>query len=355
MKKTLLVATMSLLILTMFGCDFLSTIIAVKDFYAEYTTYSNIYLNTDRLALSMQTDLVVTESDVIGLDTVELDLEMISNNTAQRTYVQQTRNQVTRTSVVENVDGMMIEYLVLGNLVVPSAMIEGENETLAQTMNEIDVTFSMESVNNELKTGDHSYEMDLYLDQVFTLTSIADFISQLDLFASDLSVFNNALAHVAIAFETVESTIDIDIELTDYRLDFVDGSYAIVTLTTHALLSIPTTLNMLDVFADSYVMKAVDDIRLAQKPYHANDLIALPFLANQNGWIRLDLAAGTYTLQSSQYGLISQSYLVNAAQSVIPFDAVGSIQVTIVTAGIYFFKIVPSTNLTTDLRFVPRP
>ena len=355
LKKFMLAATMSLLLIAMMGCDFLSTIIAVKDFYAEYTTYSDIYMNTDHLALSMQTDLQVIESDIVGLEAVELDLEMVVDNTTNLTYVQQTRNQVARTSVLENVDGLMIEYLIVENLVIPSVITEGENDTLAQTMYDIDVTFSIESVNNELKTGTHSYEMDLYLDQVFSLTSIADFISQLDLFASDLSVFNNALAHVALSFETVESTIDINIELTDYRLDFLDGTYAIVTLTTHATLSIPTAVEIIDVFSSPYVMKAVDDIRLAQKVYHANELIALPFLANQNGWIQLDLAAGIYQIQSAQYGLISQSYFVNAAQTVIPFDAVGSIQVTITTAGSYFFKIVPSVNLTTDLRFVPKP
>jgi len=184
------------------------------------------------------------------------------------------------------------------------------------------------------------------------METIGGFADQLRLFDENLELLKTATAHLQVIFSDIDHTIDITVLLDDYRLDFSDESYAVITLSNHSILSIPATVEIPDIFGEDYVMLPVDDIRLARKIYEPGILIAVPLVAAQNGWIQLHLEAGTYQILSGNFGMFSSSYLVDSENNVIPYDPVGEIQVTVPTEGAYYYYLMPDRDFTTDIQFL---
>ncbi|MCK7487565.1 MAG: hypothetical protein MZU97_20160 [Bacillus subtilis] len=351
MKRFLsfLVAAIAVLLV---GCDFLSTIIALKDFSGEYNRYNAIYQTAEQTTVDTTTSITVTETNIENFDTVSSHVYAMFDKTNGLTYIDQTLDSVQQISVLKNEGDLLVEYVILANNLVLPTIPEG-NATPTDNAFNMEEQFSFQDLDNEHKIGEHAYAFNLPIDNLINLDVLLELAGELAVFDSELAVLNNAIASVEVAFEEVESVIDVHAILADYRMEFADGVYAIVTIVNHTIVKIPADFAIVDVFADPYVMLAVDDIRLATKVYLPDAPIAIPLVANQNGWVKLQFAAGTYTLESAVFGVISQSYLTLPDLTVIPYNAVGSIQVTIATEGVYYFYLIPTTDvLLLDLVFV---
>jgi len=349
MKKFLTISLSMVLFSMLLGCSLLSTIIAVKDFSAEYATYSGIYNNTTYMTISSDTELTVTETTIPELESITSNLFMMIDHDSPYTYLEETLNDVSTKSILESREDLLIEYLIDGTVVTPSIPLT-DRSTSAQDIFTMD-NLTLSDVQNEYKVTDHQYSFDIYLNQVVNLDNLSVFTDQLRLFDENLTALDNAISNVIITFTEVESVIDIQATLTDYQIVFDDATTVTFTLVNHTVMSIPVDFQLPDVFSSDYQMKAVDDIRLATKTYYAGDTIAIPLIANENGWIKLELEAGDYDLMSDHLGLFSESAVYDATQTLIPYNAVDMIQFTVAEAGIYYFYIVPTSDFTLDLIF----
>jgi hypothetical protein len=355
MMKRFLSLLVAALTLSLVGCDFLSTIIALKDFSGEYNTYNAIYQTAEQTTVDTTTTITVTETNIENFDTVSSHVYAMFDKTNGLTYIDQTLDAVQQVSVLRNEGDLLVEYLILANNIVLPTIPEGSATPTDNVFN-MEEQFSFQDLDNEHKIGEHAYAFNLPLDNMINLDALLDLAGELAVFDSELAVLANAIAAVEVVFEEVESVIDVHAILADYRMDFADGVYAIVTIENHTIVKIPADFAIVDIFADPYVMLAVDDIRLATKTYLPDAPIAIPLLAGQNGWVKLQLTAGVYTLESAAFGLISASYLVFPDLTVVPYDAVGSIQVTIAVEGVYYFYLIPSVDiLLLDLVFTSLP
>ena len=354
MKKFVIIIIMSLLTFALIGCDLLSTLIALKGFSDEYRDYSARYDEATHMELSAETTLSIVETNIDGLETIESVIHVKSDFEKNLTFVDRSENNVSKVSLYENKPTYVIEYLIEGNNVTPTIAASGSENVMDDVFN-LNESFDVESVQNELKTGTHSYEFSLPLDNIVNLGALlamADQLSNFDLSVLDLG---NAIAELNVSFETINSVISIEATLTDYRIDFENEFYAIIALTNATTLSIPETFELPSIYEEPYIFNHQNDIRLATMVFTPGELIDIPLVADQNIWICLDLAAGTYQFESSQYGLISESQLVNFLELEVPFDSVNAIQVTIVTPGLYYYHIIPSVSFTLDLEITLMP
>jgi len=351
MKKMLVFASILLLSFAFISCDFLSTILAAKDFSVEYTTYSEIYENAEIVVIDTDTSITIDETNVVGLADKTASVKWADNNTTDLAHLTQTIDSVSKESILHNFEGLLIEYVITGTTVtptIPENTFEGGDNVF-----NFDDSFSLTDIENELKTGTRSFAFDINLNQVMNLENVDVIADQLQIFDESLETLNDAIAHVEIAFSDIDSMIDVTVTLASYRLDFTDEQYAIITISNHTVVTNPATYEMPDIFGDAFVMLAVDDIRLARKVYEPGVAIVIPFTANQNGWIQIHLEAGTYQIVSAQFGLFSSSFLADVTETAIAYDSVGSIQVTLTVSGSYYFKIIPTADLTTDITFTP--
>lgn len=349
MKKFLATILTLALFSTLLGCNLLSTIIAVKDFSVEYPAYSQIYNDTTYMTVSSDTQLTVSQTTIPGLESMTSNLYMMIDHNTPYTYLEETLNDVSTKSLLESTDSLLIEYLINGDVVTPTIPTSDKSTSASDIFTMDNLTLS--DVQNEYKIAEHQYAFDIYLNQVVNLNNLAAFTDQLKLFDENLTALDNAQAHVIISFTEVESVIDIQATLTDYEIVFDDTSSVTFSLENHTILKIPTDFQMPDVFSDEYQMVAVDDIRLAKKSYVADTSIVIPVKAQENGWLKVELEAGTYDLISSNWGLFSASKLYNSLQEEVPYNAVDMIQVTIEQSGTYYFYLVPTSDLTLDLTF----
>lgn len=346
MKKLLVLGMFAILGISLMACDLLSTIQAVKGFYQEYNTYSEIYADPDHFTVLTETELVISDTNVEGILPVDSRLYFEVEKASNFMYVEQRYLDIDKASIYEDAEDLYVEYIIEGNVATPT-IPEGEAEfdTDVNIMNE---NFSYENVSNENKTGDHTYEFDVYLNQAINLDSLSDFLDQLKVFDESLAGFDNAIAHVVISFTEQDSLIEVDATVTDYRIDFADEQYIVFSLTNHTILSIPEDFVARDVFGDDYQMVAVDDIRLARKAYGADEVIAFPVTAGENGYIKLELEAGEYELVSDYLSQFSDSQLMDETQVMISVDQMNQVELT---GGTYYFYLVPTGSFTLDLVF----
>jgi hypothetical protein len=351
MKKIIVFASILLLSFAFVSCDFLSTILAAKDFSVEYTTYSEIYENAEIIVIDTDTSITIDETNVVGLVDKTASVKWVDNNVTDLAHLTQTIDSISKESIINNYEGLLIEYVITGTTVTPT--IPENTIDAGDNVFNFDDSFSLTDIENELKTGTRSFAFDINLNQVIDLENVDVIADQLRIFDQGLEMLSNAIAHVEITFSDIDNMIDVTVALDAYRLDFSEEQYAIITILNHTVITNPATYEMPDIFGDAFVMLAVDDIRLARKVYEPGVAIVLPFIANQSGWIQIHLEAGTYQIMSAQFGLFSSSFLAQVDETVIPYDSVGSIQVTITVSGFYFFKIIPTVDLTTDITFTP--
>lgn len=349
MKKVLSLLMIVLLALAVLGCDFLSTIYALKDFSVEYRTYNEIYSTATQSTIDATTEITVVETNIENLESAHSHVYAMFDRTNNRTFLDETRQDERTVSVFANVEGLIVEYVIEDTIVTPR-IPEGSGSTDEGIFN-MDEQFSFQDLDKERKTGQHSYAFNLPLKNLVKLDKVLDMVDELKVYDPDAASLETAIAQVEISFETVESVIDIRATLTEHRLEFEDGLYAILTIVNHTIVKIPDPFEFPDVFSEEYAFVPVDDIRLATKPYLPDAEIAVT-LSETGGWIRLELTAGVYTIVSDQWGNLSEAVLQSSDSAVIPYDAVGSIQVTIALDGTYFFHMVPFASGEVALTFV---
>lgn len=349
MKKTLSMLMIALISIAALGCDFLSTIYAVKDFSVEYRTYNEIYATAEQSTIDATTEITVVETNIEGLESVSSHIYAMFDKTASRTYMDETRDDVQTVSVFQNVDGLIVEYLIEDTVVTPRIPEAGSGTS--EGIFNMDEQFSFQDLDQERKTGEHSYAFNLPLKNLVNLDKVLDMVDELKAFDPDSTSLDAAIAQVEISFETVESVIDVTATLTDQRLDFADGVYAILTITNHTTVRIPELFEFPDVFADTFSFVPPSDVRLATKPFLPDVAITVP-LTTEGGWIRLALTAGVYTIEADAWGAFAEAVLQDAAATVVPYDAVGSIQVTIAADGNYFLHLVPTEAGNATFTFV---
>ncbi len=350
MKKILSIVLVSLLFVVMTSCDLLSTIKALKGFSEEYPLYADIYQNTTYYTVSSETVITVAQTNIEGLVSMTSDLYFAIDKTSGITYVDQTINDVNELSLFVRTSDLLIEYQIDEAIVTP-IIPEVDADNTTDGIFNMDDGFSVNDVSNELIVEDHWYQFDVYLSKVIDLEKLTVFAEKLKAFDNEFTMFDDAVATVNIKFNEVESVIDIDAIVTDYRIEFEDSSFAVVSISNHTLMKVPTDFSTPDVFSSDYQMVAVDDIRLATKVYSALEQIVFPVTAFENGWIQVYLEAGTYDLISDYLSYFSTSIMYNQSQEVIPYNPVGMIQVTVTEAGNYYFYLVPDRDFTFDLMF----
>lgn len=339
MKKLLALLLSALIAVSALGCDFLSTIYALKDFSVEYRTYNEIYTTATKSTIDATTDVTVVETNIEGVESAYSHIYAMFDRDENRTFLDETRDDVQTVSIFDNVDGLIVEYVIEDTIVTPRIPEGGDGSTSEGIFN-MDEEFSFQNLDQERKTGEHSYAFNLPLKNLVKLDKVLDMVDELKAYDPDAASLDAAVAQVEIAFTSVESVIDIRATLTEHRLEFEGGLYAVLTIVNHTIVKIPDPFEFPDVFADPYVFVPVDDVRLATKPYLPDVPIALGLLET-GGWIRLELTAGTYTIDCAQWGALSETLFQDAAGTAIPYDAVGSIQVTVPADGTYFFRMVP--------------
>ncbi|MGD9910458.1 MAG: hypothetical protein AB7U79_07665 [Candidatus Izemoplasmatales bacterium] len=353
MKKFILLLMFFSFGVLLTGCSLLSSIKAVKGFSEDYNIYTPIYQNATFYTVSTDTSVNVIDTNVEGLTSFSDSINFVIDKTNSLTYIEQNLDGNQTASLFQKLPLLTIEYVIDGNTILPT--IPTSEESVNTNIFNSDNSFSLNDISNENVTGDHQYEFDIFLTQVVDLDKLTTLAEQFSIFEEGLSVFDNALAHVTVQFTEEESMIDINASLTEYQIAFDDGNYATISITNHTVMTIPSDPQIFDVFSNDYTFIAVDDIRLATKVYPSDSQIQLPVVEGENGWIQLYLEAGTYNIESSNFGVISSSYLVNGSMELIEYNAVNSIQVTIPESGNYYFYIIPSVSTEIDLSFVTMP
>lgn len=351
MKKILSFLMIALLAISALGCDFLSTIYALKDFSVEYRTYNEIYQTATKSTIDATTDITVVETNIEGLESAHSHVYAMFDRDENRTFLDETRRDERTVSIFANVEGLIVEYLIEDTVVTPRIPEAGDGSASDEGIFNMDEEFSFQDLDQERKTGEHSYAFNLPLKNLVKLDKVLDMVDELKAYDPDAASLDAAIAQVEIAFTSVESVIDIQATLTEHRLEFEGGLYAVLTIVNHTIVKIPDPFEFPDVFADPYVFIPVDDVRLATKPY-LPEVPILARLALAGGWIRLELTAGTYTIESDQWGALSETLFQDAAGTAIPFDAVDSIQVTVAVDGAYYFRMVPFAAGEVTLSFV---
>lgn len=352
MKKFLTISLVAALMFVLAGCDLLSTIQAIQGFAKDYPDYSQRYTDERQFTISAETNLEVLDTNIADMTSMYSNMFYMIDKDSPFLYAEEEMDDVSSISVYESAGDLYIQYVIDELVVTPTIPVSETGQQSDQNIFNMD-NFSISDVQNENKVGDHSYTFDIFLNQVVDLEKLSAFASKLKVFDEDLSSFDNALAHVAIQFVDAESVIDIQVTLTDYNIVFEDESYLTMTLTNHTIMTIPTEFAMPDVFTGDYQMVAVDNIDLARKVYTASQDIIFPVTAGENGWIQLNLEAGTYDLMSDNLGLFSASQVFDSTQTLIEYNPVGMIQLTVGETGTYYFYLVPTADFTLDLSFEP--
>ncbi len=348
MKKKLITLTMILsLFIVLASCDLLSTIMAVQGFYTEYQDYSEIYSEATTFTILTETDLTISDTTVEGLEGINSRVYVMLDMDSPFLYVEQTLNDESKTSVYEDASDLYVEYVINGDVVTPTIPAAEDRFDGNTSVNIFNENFSYEDVDNENKTGDHTYELDVYLNQAINLDELSDFVNQLSLFGGDLSSFDDAIAHVVVTFTSENSEIDLQITLTDYTITFEDETYVTLSLTNHTVINVPDDFEMPNVFEAPYQMVAVDDKELARRVYNADEAIVYPVTELENGWVQLYLGEGTYQITSEQLDNFTMT-IYDLEGNVIAPDELGQITVA---EGTYYIYIEPTTSFQMDLVF----
>ncbi len=353
-KKILLALTFVLMAFAFVGCDLLSTINAVSGFTTEYNKFNPIYQNTTYLTVQTDTNLTISNNttDLTNILPVDSKLYFMIDQTSPYVYVDETADGVRVKSVYENTGNQAVPVVqfVIGdnNVVTPQVPVgEGDYYNNQQIFNS---NFNVSDVSNENKTGDRTYEFDVFLNQVVNLKALDSFVAQLT--GQALTDFQNAKAHVIVTFADAESTIDVQASVSNYTINFDDGTSITFTLTNHTVLKIPAPadFSIPDVMSSNYQMVAVDSMDLALKVYQPGETIQYPVTSGENGYVQLNLPAGTYSIESSHLADMANSMIYDSSNNQIPFDS--GTTFTIANAGTYYLHVVPTASFESDIQVV---
>ncbi|MBN2540397.1 MAG: hypothetical protein JXB08_02610 [Bacilli bacterium] len=350
-KKLVTITTLLLMMFVLASCDFLSTINAYKGFYTDYTAYTETYNSATYYTVLTETDLTISDTTATGLEDVTSRVYVMLDQESPFLYVEQAINEDSKVSLYEDGEDIYVEYLIDGNVVTPT--LPDSEYTANANGNIFNENFDYTQVENENKTGDHTYEMDVYLNQVINLDALSDFTSQLEVFGKDLTAFDNAMAHVIATFTAEDSVIDINVALTDYTITFEDETYVTLDLTNHTVLSIPADFEMPNVFADPYQFVAPSNILLARRVYEQGDSINYPALSGEGGWVQLYLNEddNLFSLfgEVSNYTIALYDTTETAIDLTLGSTGAITYYAQITEAGTYYLYISPIADVQIDI------
>lgn len=341
MKKKLLTLALLAVSFSLFvSCDFLSTIQAVKGFYTEYQNFTGIYENAEYYTVLTETDLTISNTTIESILPSQTRVYVMFDSRSPYLYVEQNLEGVERKSLFEDVPGgLYIEYVIdESNLVtarIPTNEEKFEGNTNASFLND---SFSYEDVQNENKTGDRTYELDVLLTQAINLDALGSFIDELAVFDSSLNVLDNVVAHLVITFDDVDSTIDVTATVDEYVITFDDESTVTFSLSNRTVIKVPENFEMPNVFADPYTFIAPSDIQLARQKYVEGVTVSYPSTTNVDGYLEFVLEAGTYQFLTDEsmvslYKADGSSFAITATDE--------GYEVTVTEGGSYFLKVIP--------------
>ena len=345
-KKILTLAMLSMLFMVFVSCDILSTINAVRGFYQEYQEFSQVYNDATQYTVLTETTLEISDTNIESMVPMDPRVYFMFDQNSEFLYVEQNLEGVPQKSLFHDSGDLYIEYMIDDNDVVtprfPTAEQRFDGNTNANFLNE---NFSYEDVQNENKTGDRTYEMDVVLTQAINLDALGDFLNELKVFDESLAVLDDVVAHLTITFDSVDSTIDVRAEVQDYTITFEDQSTVTFSLNNHTVVKSPENFEMPNVFEDPYQMVAVDDILLATKVYEAEDAINYPGTANAGGWVQLDLGIGDYSLV---YGNEAE-YMVSLYDAEQNELALVDGEFSVAVAATFYLYITPAADGAVDI------
>jgi hypothetical protein len=348
-KKLLSLALLAVMFFTFVSCDILSTILAAKGFYEEYTEYSAVYENATQLTVETEIDLTISETTVVEtLEEIHSRVYVMLDKESDFLYVEQELFEVAKTSVYEDAEDIYVEYVITeGDVVTPTQPAEEDRFDSNVNSNIMNENFSYDSVENEniVEGQEHTYSFDVSLNQAINLDELGDFVDQLALFGGDASSFDDAIANVVISFTSADSVIDITATVLDYTITFEDETYVTLTLENHTILSVPETFEMPNVFAAPYQYVAVDNALLARRAYTVDEVIDYPVVNGANGYVMLDLPAGTYELNSVNEA--SFTYSITDSEGTMIDMTSGELMV--LEDAVYYLYIMPTADFQSDL------
>ncbi len=351
MRKLWLFISLLALSVALIGCDFLSTINAIKGLKEEYDTYSQLYQNAQYLEFASETEFIVVETNITGLESISFELDMKFDIASGVTYLKQITDEFTRESVIESIEGIQYEYVIEDNVVTTTFSSENSDVILDREILNFDEGFSFSDIDNERKTETHTYELDIALDKVINLEKIAEVVNRLNLFETEAETFPNAIAHLTVAFANTNSQIDMQVRLDDYRLEFTEGAYAVFSVTNHTVTEIPETNTIPDVFSETYLHNPAEEVGLARKINYAGDAIQVPYNNGIAGWIQVKLEPGSYVIFANQMSKIYESYLVDSSGQDVAYVENETVIVTISEAGSYFMYIKGNSSYLLEVTF----
>lgn len=301
MKKKILTLSMMLaMFFVLASCDILSTIMAAKGLYDEMQVYQPVYEDATQYTILTETAITISDTDIEGAEDMDTRVYIMLDKESPFLYVEQRLDGVEKTSIYEDAEDLYVEYLIEDMLVTPT-IPEGEQHFEGNTNSNIfNSNFDFQNdVQNENKTGDHTYSFDVFLNRAVNLEALGDFVDSIALFEGDMTAFDNALAHVEMSFTETDYVIDVQVSLTDYTITFDDDSYLTMTLTSHIVTSVPEDFQMPNIFAAPYQMMPVDNILLARRTYVPDEVISFPAAAGLTGYVKLNLTPGLYEVTST--------------------------------------------------------
>ncbi|MCK5732089.1 MAG: hypothetical protein KAH13_03660 [Tenericutes bacterium] len=310
-RKFMLLTLMGMIFFAFVSCDLLSTINAVKGFYTEYTEFSEIYNTATQYSVLTETQLTITDTNIEEMLPLDSRVYFMIDTESDFLYVEQNLQGINVNSLYEEVSGdLYVEYLIYEDNVV-IARIPSEEQRFDQSTDAdfVNSNFSYDDVENENKTGDRTYELDVLLVQAINIEALGDFIDELKVFDESLTALNDVVAHLVINFDSVDSTIDVLATVDNYQITFDDESTVTFSLNNHTVVKNPENFEMPDVFEDPYQIIAPSDVRLARRVFEANESVEYPGLLNTGGgWVQLNLEAGDYYIDEGDSNIVLSLY-----------------------------------------------
>ncbi len=299
-KKILTLSMMFAMFFVLASCDILSTIMAAKGLYDEMQVYQPVYEEATQYTIMTETTITISDTNIEGAEDMDTRVYIMLDKESPFLYVEQRLDGVEKTSIYEDAEDIYVEYLIEDMVVTPT-IPEGEQHFEGNTNSNIfNSNFDFQNdVQNENKTGAHSYEFDVYLNRAVNLEALGDFVDSIALFDGDMTAFDNALANVVMNFTETDYVIDVQVTLTDYTITFDDDSYLTMSLSSHIVTSVPEDFQMPNIFAAPYQMMPVDNIQLARRPYAPDEVISFPATAGLAGYVKLMLTPGLYEVSSA--------------------------------------------------------
>ena len=350
-RKILTLSLISVLFFLFASCDILSTINAVKGFYTEYQNFSEIYNNATTYTVLTETQLNIVETDVETILPLDSRVYFMYENGSDYLYVEHNLREEPVKSLLYESGDMYIEYDIdESNLVtprIPSQEERFDGNTNANIFNE---NFDYQTVQNENKSGDRTYEFDVVLTQAINLDVLGDFMNQLQVFDQELTSLDDVICHVTVTFADEDSTIDVLAEVSDYTIEFDDTQSVTFNLTNHTVIKVPEEFAFPAIYEEPYVFLAVDNFALATKPYEVEEVINSPFFTGEGVWVQVYLTPGTYELVSDVNNPNFTASMFDADQNPLDWNP-GLYSITIDTEGSYYVYIQSIMDYTGDMYF----